>query len=83
MRHAREMLGRTDRGPSVRETAAACGFTNLGHFASDYFKRFGERPSETLKRSRGDLALPNSTGPMFPNVRHWYGTDKVSPKAGV
>ena len=79
LRHARDMLGRTDLHPSVTETALACGFSNLGHFASDYFKRFGERPSDTLKHGKGDLALANSTGPMSPNVRHWDGTDKVSP----
>jgi AraC-like DNA-binding protein len=81
LQRARDMLVRTDLNPSVTETALACGFSNLGHFASDYFKRFGERPSDTLKHGKGDLALANSTGPTSPNVRHWYGTDKVSPKA--
>ena len=56
LRRARDMLGRTDFSPSVTETALACGFTNLGHFARDYFKRFGERPSATIKRGKGDLA---------------------------
>jgi hypothetical protein len=28
----------------------------LGHFAGDYFKRFGERPSDTLKRRKYELA---------------------------
>ena len=50
LRHARDMLARTDVNPSVTETAVACGFGNLGHFATDYFKRFGERPSDTLGR---------------------------------
>jgi AraC-like DNA-binding protein len=81
LQRARDMLVRTDLNPSVTETALACGFSNLGHFASDYFKQFGERPSDTLKHGKGDLTLANSTGPMSPNVRHWYGTDKVSPKA--
>ena len=52
LRHARDMLARTDENPSVTETAVACGFGNLGHFATDYFKRFGERPSDTLKRNK-------------------------------
>lgn len=51
LQHAREMLGRTDPSPSVTDTALACGFTNLGHFARDYFKRFGERPSDTARRN--------------------------------
>jgi len=55
LRHAREMLKRTDHGRSVTETAVACGFGNLGHFAGDYFKRFGERPSDTIKRSKNYL----------------------------
>ena len=53
LRRARDMLGRTDLSPSVTETALACGFTNLGHFAKDYFKRFGERPSDTIKAGKG------------------------------
>jgi AraC-like DNA-binding protein len=60
LRHARGMLGRIDRGPSVTETALACGFTNLGHFARDYFKRFGERPSETLRRRHSKTLTPLS-----------------------
>ena len=52
LKRAREMLGRTDLSHSVTETALACGFMNLGHFACDYFKRFGERPSETAKRNK-------------------------------
>jgi AraC-like DNA-binding protein len=48
LRHAREMLQRD--GSSVTETAFACRFSNLGHFARDYYRRFGERPSETLRR---------------------------------
>ena len=52
LRHAREMLERKDQNPSVTATAFACGFTNLGHFARDYFKRFGERPSDTVRRSK-------------------------------
>ena len=55
LQRARDMLARTDLNPSVTDTALACGFSNLGHFASDYFKRFGERPSDTIKRGKVDL----------------------------
>jgi len=51
LRHARHMLERNPN-PSVTATALACGFSNLGHFARDYFKRFGERPSDTIKRRK-------------------------------
>jgi AraC-like DNA-binding protein len=53
LRHARRMLARTETSTSVTEIAFACGFNNLGHFARDYLKRFGERPSDTIKRAKG------------------------------
>lgn len=37
---------------SVTEVAIKWGFTHLSNFAHVYGKRFGERPSETLARSR-------------------------------
>lgn len=56
LEHARAMLETSGVGRSVTEIAVQCGFGNLGHFAGDYFKRFGERPSDTLKRSKYELA---------------------------
>ena len=44
--HARELLRRSP-ALSVAEVAFSCGFGNQGHFAHDYQKRWGERPSET------------------------------------
>ena len=43
-----------DRAPSrsVTGTALECGFSNLGEFAGKYRERFGEKPSETLRRAR-------------------------------
>ena len=35
---------------SVAATAARWGFTHLGEFAAAYQRRFGERPSDTLRR---------------------------------
>ncbi|HTV36483.1 MAG TPA: helix-turn-helix domain-containing protein [Xanthobacteraceae bacterium] len=52
LQHAREMLQQTGPAHTVTGTAVACGFGNLGHFSGDYFKRFGELPSETLRRSK-------------------------------
>lgn len=60
LEHAREMLESGGIGRSVTEIATDCGFGNLGHFAGDYLKRFGERPSDTLKRSRYELAEQRS-----------------------
>jgi transcriptional regulator GlxA family with amidase domain len=51
LRRARELLSRPEPATSVTTVSSACGFGNLGHFAKDYFKIFGERPSETLARS--------------------------------
>lgn len=51
--HARQMLSRGDTDVSVTDVVFACGFGNLGHFARDYLRAFGERPSETLRRFRG------------------------------
>ena len=39
-------------GTSVSSVAQKCGFRNPGHFAKSYFVRFGELPSETLKRAK-------------------------------
>jgi transcriptional regulator GlxA family with amidase domain len=35
---------------TVTEVAAEWGFLHAGHFAARYQQRFGERPSETLRR---------------------------------
>ena len=47
---ARERLENPGLNTSVTGIALACGFHNPGHFAKDYFRRFGELPSQTLWR---------------------------------
>lgn len=37
-------------GLTVTDIAMSCGFTHLSKFAHDYHERFGEKPSETLRR---------------------------------
>jgi AraC-like DNA-binding protein len=55
---AKAMLSKPDRAPtSVTEVAYTCGFSNLGSFAREYRRMFGELPSETLKTSKGNLAV--------------------------
>jgi len=49
-----QKLSRPGAGTSVSAVAFECGFGNPGHFAVDYRHHFGERPSETLRRGRGD-----------------------------
>jgi AraC-like DNA-binding protein len=53
LRHARETLSRPTEETTVTRVAFDCGFGNLGHFASDYHRAFGETPSTTLNRSKG------------------------------
>jgi AraC-like DNA-binding protein len=53
LRHAREMLAKPGCNESVTNVTFACGFGNMGRFANDYQKTFGEMPSETLTRAKG------------------------------
>lgn len=53
LKHAREMLSARAHEMSVTSVAFACGFGNLGHFAGDYKRAFGEMPSATLLRAKG------------------------------
>lgn len=47
---ARNMLkDGVETGATVTNVALACGFTHLSKFARDYFERYGEKPSETLR----------------------------------
>jgi len=55
--HAREMLRMRPHGSTVTTVAYTCGFGNLGHFARDYQRMFGEKPSVTLQRARSDKDL--------------------------
>lgn len=43
---------------SVQQAAANWGFWHLSHFTADYKAMFGELPSQTLRRSRGEPARP-------------------------
>ena len=53
LKKAREMLIRPGKDTSVTSVAFGCGFGNLGHFANDYRRVFGEAPSATLHRAKG------------------------------
>ncbi len=48
----RARLLRPEAGMTVTTAALASGFTHLGRFAETYRARFGEPPSETLRRAR-------------------------------
>lgn len=42
-----------DGDTSVTEVALRWGFGHLGQFAADYKRRFGELPSQSLRKARG------------------------------
>ena len=48
----REALRRADHEESITEIAGRWGFSHMGRFAVEYRKRFGEPPSQTLRRAR-------------------------------
>ena len=52
LKHARELLSAGTPDVSVTGVAFQCGFANLGHFADNYRRSFGELPSDTLTRTR-------------------------------
>lgn len=56
---ARVMLARSrPDGTTVTQIAMFCGFENLGRFAVNYRRRFGEVPSETLRLPLSDFDHP-------------------------
>jgi AraC-like DNA-binding protein len=50
LRAQRELLSGTPETSTVAEVASTWGFSHLGRFAADYAARFGELPSDTLRR---------------------------------
>jgi AraC-like DNA-binding protein len=63
LRRAREILAKSGANESVTTVTFACGFGNMGRFADDYQKAFGEMPSETLNRAKG-VARDRDTAPF-------------------
>lgn len=49
---AREALTGAQPGESVTRIAVSLGFAHLGRFSQEYRLRFGEKPSETMRRLR-------------------------------
>lgn len=49
---ARALLEAPRPWTNVTRVAFDCGFNHLGRFSVEYARRFGESPSETLRRAR-------------------------------
>ena len=49
----REALMRADPDENVTTIAMGVGFTHMGRFSLEYRRRFGESPSQTLRKPRG------------------------------
>ena len=50
LERARDMLMHSRENRSIASIALACGFSHLGRFSAAYRARYGELPSETLRR---------------------------------
>jgi AraC-like DNA-binding protein len=66
LRHAGLMLHQADEQTTVTQVAHACGFGDLSRFSRDYRRSFGERPSETLHRRKGNLSSGDKPAPDSP-----------------
>ena len=61
LEHARLGLLRGEKCISVADIATRCGLPHLGRFSIEYRRRYGEKPSQTLDRSR--IAVPTVDKP--------------------
>jgi AraC-like DNA-binding protein len=52
LQYARGKLQKSHPKASVLDIAVDCGFRHLGRFSQVYRKRFGERPSDTLRKGK-------------------------------
>lgn len=55
---AKADLEAADSRTTVTGVAYDCGFAHLGRFAVEYGRRFGESPSQTLRRARARSSRP-------------------------
>jgi AraC-like DNA-binding protein/tetratricopeptide (TPR) repeat protein len=61
LEHARLDLLRGESGVSVTDIATRWGLPHLGRFSLEYRRRYGEKPSQTLRRS--SIATPSLDNP--------------------
>jgi transcriptional regulator GlxA family with amidase domain len=83
LHEARLALLNPHPGATVTSVAMQFGFLELGRFSVEYRRTFGERPSDTLRRSSGSGVQPHAihiaaTPPIF---RQLAGVGAVPPSA--
>jgi len=69
----REALRRAEPEESVTEIAGRWGFGHLGRFSVEYRRRFGEPPSQTLRRRKTMVAVsdcPTANAPSYAGARN-------------
>lgn len=62
LQEARRGLQNPTDATSVSSEALRCGFNNMGHFAKDYRRKFGELPSDTLAAARAKTSRLAAVG---------------------
>jgi len=66
---ARHELLRAGAGTRITDVALACGFAHCGRFAVEYRTRYGETPSQTLKRQLRFSAASATVSPFCTSPR--------------
>lgn len=66
---ARRELLQAAPGAKVTNVALRCGFPHCGRFSVEYRRRYGETPSQTLKRQTVFAAALATTPPFFASSR--------------
>ena len=51
LKNAKKRLSKVRSNSSVTDIAHSVGFTHLGRFSQQFFQKYGELPSEVLKRN--------------------------------
>jgi TolB-like protein/Flp pilus assembly protein TadD len=73
-----ELIGGAE-AVSITEVAIRHGFDHLGRFSLDYRRRFGESPSETVRKSRGEAERSAGCG----QLRAGIGRAREKPSIAV
>jgi AraC-like DNA-binding protein len=79
--HARRILLRGAAATTVAEAALRSGLLHLGRFSAEYARRYGEKPSQTLRRRRHLAAETLPSTPII-LVSEYEGAIAIDPVQG-